>query len=65
MCFHLQQYFHQIRPEAAAVQYGNIDDRLELRKQLNCKPFKWYLKYIYPEQVKFLFYCLFFLVVGV
>lgn len=45
------QYFHQIRPEAAAVQYGNIDDRLELRKQLNCKPFKWFLKYIYPEQV--------------
>ena len=33
------------------MQYGNISSRVELRKQLKCKPFSWYLKYVYPEQV--------------
>ena len=52
--FVFQQYFYQVRPEAPAVQYGNISSRVELRKQLKCKPFSWYLKYVYPEQVKYI-----------
>ncbi|XP_055379838.1 polypeptide N-acetylgalactosaminyltransferase 35A-like isoform X2 [Condylostylus longicornis] len=30
-------------------EFGNIDDRLELRKRLNCSSFKWYIENIYPE----------------
>lgn len=33
-----------------AVDYGNITDRLNLRNNLKCKSFKWYLKNVYPHR---------------
>ncbi|GAB6027895.1 hypothetical protein CHUAL_002111 [Chamberlinius hualienensis] len=44
-----KNYFLQTRYDAKRLDYGNITERVELRKRLNCKSFDWYLKNIYPE----------------
>nr|KAF6469447.1 polypeptide N-acetylgalactosaminyltransferase 11 [Molossus molossus] len=43
-----EQYF-SLRPDLRTRSYGNISERVELRKKLGCKSFKWYLDSIYPE----------------
>ncbi|KAF6085864.1 polypeptide N-acetylgalactosaminyltransferase like 5 [Phyllostomus discolor] len=37
------------RPGLKSVPYGNISERVELRKRLGCKSFQWYLDTIFPE----------------
>ncbi|KAG5886089.1 hypothetical protein JTB14_031690 [Gonioctena quinquepunctata] len=46
-----KDYFLQQRPEAKNIDYGDISSRLQLRKELKCYDFDWYLKNIYPELV--------------
>mgnify|MGYP000569047823 CR=1 FL=1 len=33
--------YYERRPYNSRVPMGNVSDRLELRKRLHCKPFKW------------------------
>jgi len=44
--------YYEVNSHAKDVFYGDISDRLELRKRLNCKSFKWYMENIYPELTK-------------
>ena len=42
-------FYFSLNPVARKVDRGDISARLELRKQLQCKSFRWYLENIYPE----------------
>lgn len=44
-----KDYFLQQRPDAKRISFGDISSRIQLRKELKCFDFNWYLKHIYPE----------------
>ncbi|XP_022174445.1 polypeptide N-acetylgalactosaminyltransferase 2-like isoform X2 [Myzus persicae] len=44
-----KRYYYNAVPLSRIVPFGNIADRLALKKNLGCKPFKWYLDNVYPE----------------
>jgi polypeptide N-acetylgalactosaminyltransferase len=44
-----KNYFHRTLPNLDKIDPGNLTSRLELRRQLKCKSFRWYLENVFPE----------------
>ena len=43
------KHYYEVNDRAKDVHFGNITDRVELRKKLGCKSFKWYMDNVYPS----------------
>jgi len=43
-----KKYFYKVL-NGSRVEYGDLTERIELKKKLNCKPFQWYIDNIYPK----------------
>uniref|UniRef100_A0A8D1ZSU6 Polypeptide N-acetylgalactosaminyltransferase n=1 Tax=Sus scrofa TaxID=9823 RepID=A0A8D1ZSU6_PIG len=44
-----KQYYYEARPSAIGKAFGSVATRIEQRKKMNCKTFRWYLENVYPE----------------
>jgi len=42
-------YFYKLHPLAKEIDIGDLSERLQIKKKLQCKGFQWYIDNVYPE----------------
>ena len=45
-----KELFYLHRPDLKAYNLGDLNNRLNFRKELKCKSFTWFLENIYPQK---------------
>lgn len=43
-----KKYYYQMVGDSKTRNYGDITERVDIRKRLKCKSFDWYIKNVYP-----------------
>ena len=46
-----KELFYYVQPHLRTAHFGDIKERLELKKRLKCKPFKWYLQNVFTDVI--------------
>ncbi|KDR14208.1 polypeptide N-acetylgalactosaminyltransferase 2-like [Zootermopsis nevadensis] len=44
-----KRFFYEAQPNARALDAGSLQEQLEVKSQLDCRPFQWYLENVFPE----------------
>ena len=44
-----KEIFYKLRPELKGQPFGNVTERISLKKKLGCHNFKWYLENVFPS----------------
>jgi CRISPR/Cas system CSM-associated protein Csm3 (group 7 of RAMP superfamily) len=43
------RYYYRLVGDTKSRNFGDITERLEIKKKNNCKPFRWLIENIYPN----------------
>jgi polypeptide N-acetylgalactosaminyltransferase len=44
-----KKYYYRSVGHTKDRDFGNITERLEIKKRIGCKSFKWYIENVYPD----------------